>query len=87
MITNQNGPIIIKVNTKPGTDVETVRSSLETSFTPLVKNVTILANQEITTSNNLRCHFYAYEATGANGKRVMLRTENFQRGGHVVYLT
>lgn len=87
LITFQDGTIIMEVNSQPGTDVEAVRSSLEARFKPLVKDVTILANQEITTSNNLRCHFYAYEATGANGKRVMLRSVIFQRGGHVVYLT
>ncbi len=87
LITFRDGAITMEVNSQPGTDVEAVRSSLEARYKPLVKNVTIISNQEITTSNNLKCLFYAYEATGANGKKVMLRSVFFQRGGHVVYLT
>lgn len=87
LITFQDGAITMEVNWQPGSNVEAVRSSLEARYKPLVKNVTIISNQEITTSNNLKCLFYAYEATGANGKKVMLRSVFFQRGGHVVYLT
>ena len=87
LITFQDGTISMEVNAQPGTDVEAVRSSLEARYKPLVKDVAILSNQEITTSNNLKCHFYAYEATGANGKKVMLRAVFFQRGDYVVYLT
>lgn len=87
LITFKDGAITMEINVQPGTDVEAVRSSLEARYKPLVKNVTILANQEITTSNNLSCHFYAYEATAANGKKVMLRSVFFQRSGYVVYLT
>ncbi len=53
----------------------------------LLMTITVLNNGEITTSNGLITHFYAYEATGADGKRVMLRTVLFQRRHHVVYLT
>jgi len=87
LITFQDGAITMEVNWQPGSNVEAVRSSLEARYKPLLKDVTILANQEITTSNNLKCHFYAYEATGANGRRVMFRSVFFQRGGYIVYLT
>lgn len=87
LITFQDGAITMEVNWQPGSNVEAVRNSLEARYKPLLKDVTILANQEITTSNNLKCHFYAYEATGANGRRVMFRSVFFQRGGYIVYLT
>lgn len=87
LMTFDDGAITMEVNSQPGTDVESVRNSLDVRYKPLVKNITVLSNQEITTSNNLRTHFYAYEATGANGKQVMLRAVFFQKGNHVVYLT
>lgn len=87
LMTFDDGAISMEVNYQPGTDVESVRNSLDVRYKPLVKNITVLSDQEITTSNDLRTHFYAYEATGANGKQVMLRAVFFQRGRHVVYLT
>ncbi|NLL47116.1 MAG: hypothetical protein GX249_00895 [Firmicutes bacterium] len=87
LMTFKNGTITMEVNVQPGTDVESVRNSLDVRYKPLVKNITVLNNGEITTSNNLQTHFYAYEATGANGKKVMFRTVIFQRRHHVVYLT
>lgn len=87
LMTFENGAIAMELHYQPGTDVESVRNSLEARYKPLVKNVSVLANHEITTSNNLKAHFYAYEATGANGKKVMFRSVFFQRGQHVVYLT
>lgn len=87
LMTFNDGSVTMEVNYQPGTDVESVRNSLDARYKPLVKNITVLSNQEITTSNNLRTHFYAYQATGANGKDVMLRAVFFQRGNHVVYLT
>ena len=86
LMTFKNGTITMEVNCQPGTDVESVRNSLDVRYKPLVKNITVLNNGEITTSNGLKTHFYAYEATGANGKKVMLRTVLFQRKHHVVYL-
>lgn len=86
-MTFANGSITMEVNYQPGKDIESVRNSLEARYKPVVKNLTILNNGEITTSNNLKAHFYAYEATGANGKKVMLRSVFFQKGEHVVYLT
>lgn len=82
-----NGTITMEVISQPGTSIESVRNSLDVRYKPLVKNITILNNGEITTSNNLKAHFYAYEATGANGKKVMFRSVFFQKGNHVVYLT
>ncbi len=87
MMTFNDGTITMEVNSQPGTDVESVRNSLDIRYKPLVKNITVLNNGEITTSNDLNTHFYAYEATGADGKKVMLRTVLFQRRHHVVYLT
>lgn len=87
LMTFDDGSISMEVIYQPGTDVESVRNSLDVRYKPLVKNITVLSNQEITTSNNLKTHFYAYEATGANGKKVMLRAVFFQRKHHVVYLT
>lgn len=87
LMTFKNGSITMEVNWQPGTDVESVRNSLDVRYKPLVKNITVLNNGEITTSNDLKTHFYAYEATGADGKKVMFRTVLFQRRHHVVYLT
>jgi hypothetical protein len=87
LMTFKEGSVTMEVHWQPGTDIESVRNSLDVRYKPVVKNLTVLSNQEITTSNNLKCHFYAYEATGANGKKVMLRSVFFQKGRHVVYLT
>lgn len=86
-MTFANGTIVMDVIYQPGKDVEAVRASLEARFKPLVKNVALLADREITTSNNLKAYFYAYEATDSHGKKVMLRSVFFQRGEHLVYLT
>lgn len=83
----ENGSISMEVIHQPGKDIEVVRKSVEERFKPLVKNASIIADREITTSNNLRSHFYAYEGTGLNGKKVMLRSVFFQRDQHIVYLT
>lgn len=85
LMTFNKGSITMELDYQPGTDVESVRNSLDVRYKPLVKNITVLNNGEITTSNNLKAHFYAYEATGANGKKVMLRSVFFQKGRHVVY--
>ncbi|HHT90185.1 MAG: hypothetical protein QM451_11640 [Bacillota bacterium] len=87
LMTFQKGTITMEVIYQPGTDIESVRNSLDVRYKPVVKNLTILSNEEITTSNNLKAHFYAYQGTGANGKQVMLRSVFFQKGRHVVYLT
>ncbi len=87
LMTFKQGSITMELNYQPGTDIESVRNSLDVRYKPLVKNITVINNGEITTSNNLKTHFYAYEATGANGKKVMLRAVFFQKGRHVVYLT
>ena len=82
----ENGAISMEVVYQPGTNIEVVRQSVEDRFKPLVKNASIIANREITTSNNLKSYFYAYEGTGLNGKKVMLRSVFFQRDKHIVYL-
>lgn len=87
LMTFKDGSITMEVNSQPGTDVESVRNSLDVRYKPLVKNATVLNNGTITTSNNLETHFFAYEATGADGKKVMLRVVLFQKRHHVVYLT
>lgn len=86
-MTFANGSITMELNYQPGKDIEIVRASLEARYKPLVKNVVLISNKEINTSNNLKAHFYAYEATGANGKKVMLRSVFFQKGDSIVYLT
>lgn len=86
-MTFANGAITMEVIHQPGKDIEAVRAGLEARYKPLVKNVTLISNKEITTSNNLKALFYAYEATGASGKKVMLRSVFFQKGEHIVYLT
>ena len=58
LMTFQKGSITLEVNCQPGTDVESVRNSLDVRYKPLVKNITVLSNEEITTSNNLKTHFY-----------------------------
>ncbi len=87
LMTFNDGTITMEVNWQPGTDVESVRNSLDVRYKPLVKNVTVLNNGEITTSNDLQTYFYAYEATGADGEKIMFRTVIFQRRHHVVYFT
>lgn len=84
-MTFADGSITMELNYQPGTDVESVRNSLDVRYKPLVKNITVLSNDSITTSNDLQAHFYAYQATGANGKDVMFRSVFFQEGRHVVY--
>lgn len=86
-MTFANGTIVMDVIYQPGKDVEAVRASLEERYRPLVTNVALLADREITTSNNLKAYFYAYEATGSQGKRVMLRSVFFQKDEHILYLT
>lgn len=86
-MTFANGTITMEVIHQPGSDVEEVRAGLEARYRPLVKDVTILSNAPITTSNDLSAHFYAYEALGANGKKVMLRAVFFQKENSIVYLT
>src|SRR5690554_78642 len=73
LMTFEDGTITMEVSWQPGTDVESVRNSLDVRYKPLVKNITVLNNGEITTSNGLKTHFYAYEATGANGDRKSTR--------------
>lgn len=86
-MTFANGTVVMEIIHQQGKDVETVRASVEARYKPLVKNVTLISNKEITTSNSLQTFFYAYEATDARGKKVMLRSVFFQKGDHVVYLT
>lgn len=65
--------------------VELIRKSLEERFKPLLQNVTVLGNRQLTTSNALAGYFYALEGTSVQGKKVMMRAILFQRGEAVVY--
>lgn len=85
-ITWDNGAVSMEIASVPNQDVATVRKSIEERFKPLVRNVNVISDGEITTSNNLRAHFYGYEATGANNRRVMLRSVFFKYSSGVVYL-
>jgi len=82
-----NGNISMEVAAMKNTTIEAVRKSIEERFKPAVKDISVKANRMITTSNNLQCHFYHYEATGNHGRKVMLRTVIFERNGSVVSLS
>lgn len=82
-----DGLATMEVIHQPGKDIETVKASLDARYKPLLKNITITDNKEITTSNNVQAHFYAFKAIGAHNKEVMFRSVFFQRGENIVYLT
>ncbi len=86
-ISFKDDTIIMEVIHQPGKDIGVVKESLKARYKPLVKDVSIIADRQITTSNSIIAHFYAYEAMGAHGKKVMLRSVFFQKGNSVVYLT
>lgn len=81
------GSVTMEVIHQRGTDVEAVRSSLDGRYKPLLKNVSVTDNKEITTSNNVKAHFYAFKAHDAYDREVMFRSVFFQRGEQIVYLT
>lgn len=83
----QDDSIIMEVIHQPGKDIQVVKESLDARYKPLVKDISTVSDKQITTSNSIVTHFYAYEAMGANGKKVMLRSVFFQKGNSVVYLT
>ncbi len=82
-----NGSVSIEVASMKNSTIDAVRKSIEERFKPAVKDISVKANRMITTSNNLQCHFYHYEATGNHGRKVMLRTVIFERNGNVVSLS
>ncbi len=82
-----NGTISMEIASMKNSTIEAVRKSLEERFKPVVKDISVKANRMITTSNNLQCHFYHYEATGNHGRKVMLRSVIFERNGNVVSLS
>ncbi|HHY09883.1 MAG TPA: hypothetical protein GX528_04870 [Firmicutes bacterium] len=83
----EGGAVTMEVIHQPGDDIEAVKKSLQERYKPLVKDVTLISDREITTTNQLKAHFYAYEATGAHGKKVIFRSVLFKREGSIVYLT
>lgn len=82
-----NGNITMEVIHQPGKDVQEVKESLQARYKPLVKNIALIADREITTTNQIKAYFYAYEAIGAHGKKVIFRSVFFQRENSIVYLT
>ncbi len=81
------GLATMEVIHQPGKDIQAVKASLDARYKPLLKNIVVTDNKDITTSNNVKAHFYAFKATGAHNKEVMFRSVFFQRGEHIVYLT
>ncbi|HHY15157.1 MAG TPA: hypothetical protein GX521_03675 [Firmicutes bacterium] len=81
------GLATMEVVHQPGKDIQAVKASLDALYKPLLKNIVVTDNKEITTSKNVKAHFYAFKATGAHKKEVMFRSVFFQRGEHIVYLT
>ena len=79
--------ITMEVVHQPGMDVQAVKESAAARFKPVLKDIKVTDDKEITTSNNLKAHFYAFRATGAHGKEVIFRSVFFQRGENIVYLT
>lgn len=82
-----NGTVSFELTTVKNSSIDAVRKSIEERFKPVVKDVSVTANRMITTSKNLQCHFYSYEATGNHGKKVMLRSVIFERNGAVVSMS
>lgn len=86
-MTFDKGSVLMELNYQPGTDVQAVKESVIARYNPLIKDKVVDSDREITTSNDLKAHFYAHEGKGANGKTAMLRAVFFQKENHVVYLT
>ncbi len=78
--------VIMQVSFISGQDVETLREALSSQWEPLVSDVTMISDREITTSNDVPAYFYAFEGTGMDGQRGMLRSVFFSRDDAVVQL-
>ncbi len=85
-MTWNDGTALIQVVSLPGESRDTVLDSVQGQYLPLLSDVTIVSDREITTSNGLTAYFYAVEGTDARGTRSMVRNVVFQRSNQLVYL-
>mgnify|MGYP000058633674 CR=1 FL=1 len=80
------GTIVMEIGVIPNAKTDDVINFVAKRWTPFLKNTSVFANREITTSNNLKTYFYGIEGTGPDGKKSMLRSVYFNNGQAVVYL-
>ncbi len=85
-MTWNDGAVIMEIGSIQGHEVSEVQQFVAGRFTPFVGNINVLSNRQITTSNDLFAHFYAFDGIGSDGKRSMLRSVYFNREDVVVYL-
>lgn len=85
-MTWNDAQVIMEVSFITGQEPETLREALRSRWEPLVSDLTIISDREITTSNDVPAYFYAFEGVGADGERGMLRSVFFAREDSVVQL-
>lgn len=85
-MTFNNASIIMEVGVIKSKNIKVVQDSIEARFKPAFSNKSVIADRQITTSNDETAHFYAFRGTGLDSKTWMLRTVFFQKGDYVVYL-
>jgi hypothetical protein len=78
--------IVMEVGALPNSTVSGAIDFVAKRWSPFLKDELVFANREITTSNNLKAHFYAVEGVGPDGVKYMLRSVFFNRAGSVAYL-
>jgi len=78
--------VVMEIGAIPNSTVTNAINFVAKRWSPFLKNETVLANREITTSNNLKAYFYAVEGTGPDAVKYMLRSVYFTKEGTVVYL-
>lgn len=81
-----DGLTIMEISSFKGKEVSKVVDFVAKKWTTMIDNPVVLANREITTSNDLKTFFYAVEGIGTDGKKGMLRSVFFKQGDAVVYL-
>ncbi len=85
-IASKNGDAVIQIGSKEGMQVAQVQQFVAGRWSAVLKDVTVLSNRIINTSNGLPAQFYALEATGPDGRKHMLRSVYFSKDDVVVYL-
>ncbi|NLM26470.1 MAG: hypothetical protein GX208_10220 [Firmicutes bacterium] len=80
-----DGSTIMEIGSFKGKEVSEVVDFVGKKWTSMIDNLVVIANREITTSNDLKTFFYAIEGIGADGKKGMLRSVYFKKGDVVVY--
>ncbi len=77
--------VLLEIGAVRGGSRQEVQNSLEARYKPFLRNINVIGNRSLTTSNNVDGYFYAYEATGPSNNKVMMRAIFFEQGGVLVY--